>query len=227
MFTPLLRMKHWQLFIAIFFIPFILQIVAMSSIFSKVFAQQEPRPIDFAPFLIVFPIMFIIILYCTLGWQWAIVNNLHEKLPADVKVPFKRIKIFYVIQVTYLITLVIGVSLFLYMMIQAFEVNPGRHDPEPPVTLLMLPLLFIPLHLFVIFCQFHNMFFAAKIMKSAELQKPTKFDDFAAEFFLIWFNFIGVWILQPRLNKMIQGKINNSSVDGVVYNTEKDEDEVI
>jgi hypothetical protein len=31
-----------------------------------------------------------------------------------------------------------------------------------------------------------------------------KFRDFAGEFFLVWFYPVGVWIIQPKINKMIE-----------------------
>lgn len=42
---------------------------------------------------------------------------------------------------------------------------------------------------------------AAKTIKTVELQKKVTFSDFAGEFFLLWFSPIGIWILQPKINK--------------------------
>ncbi len=50
------------------------------------------------------------------------------------------------------------------------------------------------------FCIFYCLWFMAKVMKTAELQKKTTFSDFAGEFFLFWFFPIGIWVLQLRLN---------------------------
>ena len=46
--------------------------------------------------------------------------------------------------------------------------------------------------------------FAAKTMKSVELGRTAKFGDYVGEFFLIWFSIIGYWVLQPRLNRLIE-----------------------
>lgn len=52
------------------------------------------------------------------------------------------------------------------------------------------------------FCTVYTMYFAAKTIKLAELQRPVTFTDFADEFFLIWFFPIGIWFVQPRINEL-------------------------
>ena len=47
----------------------------------------------------------------------------------------------------------------------------------------------------------------AKALKTVEWQKPVTFSDFAGEFFLIWFFPIGIWIIQPRINKLFDATI--------------------
>lgn len=62
----------------------------------------------------------------------------------------------------------------------------------------------VPLHLLSMFGIFYSMYFTAKTLKTVELQREVVFNDFAGEFFLLWFNFVGVWILQPRINKLVE-----------------------
>jgi len=64
--------------------------------------------------------------------------------------------------------------------------------------------IIIPLHLFSMFCIFYTLYFVAKTFKTVELQREVKFSDFAGEFFLIWFYPIGIWIIQPKINKFIE-----------------------
>ena len=61
---------------------------------------------------------------------------------------------------------------------------------------------------------FHTMYFAAKTIKCVELKRNVTFSDIAGEFFLIWFFPIGVWILQPRINKLIDGDISYTEDKG-------------
>ncbi|MCC1483634.1 hypothetical protein [Winogradskyella immobilis] len=62
--------------------------------------------------------------------------------------------------------------------------------------------IIIPLHLFSMFCIFHTIYYVAKTIKTVELKRRVSFIDFAGDFFLVWFYFIGVWILQPKINKV-------------------------
>jgi hypothetical protein len=58
--------------------------------------------------------------------------------------------------------------------------------------------------------------YSAKTMKKAELHKDHKTKDLVLEIFLIWFFIIGIWILQPRLNKIMAKK--QSTTGNTVYN---------
>ena len=64
--------------------------------------------------------------------------------------------------------------------------------------------IIVPLHLFSMFCIFYCLYFVAKTFKTVELQREVSFSDFAGEFFMIWFFLIGIWIVQPKVNKMIE-----------------------
>ena len=61
----------------------------------------------------------------------------------------------------------------------------------------------IPLHLFAMFCLFYCLYFVSKTFKTAETQRKVAFGDFAGEFFMLWFFPIGIWIIQPKINKMV------------------------
>ncbi len=64
--------------------------------------------------------------------------------------------------------------------------------------------IIVPMHLFSMFCIFYSLYFVAKTFKTVELQRETAFSDFAGEFFLIWFYPIGIWIIQPKINKIVE-----------------------
>jgi hypothetical protein len=48
----------------------------------------------------------------------------------------------------------------------------------------------------------------AKTIKTVELQREVNFSEFIGEFFMIWFYFIGIWILQPKINRMVKQYIS-------------------
>jgi hypothetical protein len=78
-------------------------------------------------------------------------------------------------------------------------------NSEPNIGFIgSLFTIIVPIHLFSMFCIFYTLYFVAKTIKTVELQREVKFSDFAGEFFMIWFFPIGIWIVQPKINEMIE-----------------------
>ena len=73
--------------------------------------------------------------------------------------------------------------------------------------------IFILLHLFSMFGIFYTLYFVSKTFKTIELQRKVEFSDFAGEFLMLWFYPIGIWIIQPKINKMIEK--NNTTANNV------------
>jgi len=51
-------------------------------------------------------------------------------------------------------------------------------------------------------CSIYTYYHTAKTIKLVEKGNTQRKPEFIGEFFLIWFYFIGVWILQPRINRL-------------------------
>lgn len=64
--------------------------------------------------------------------------------------------------------------------------------------------IIMSLHFFAMLNIFYAMIFAAKTLKSAELNREALLSDYLGDFFLIWFYPLGIWILQPRIHKLIK-----------------------
>ena len=193
----LLKAKHWQLFTLGFGIPMIIQFVVMARMFMNIIGQRHPTP-SLSFMLDYFIVNFVIILLFTsiiLAWNWSVVIGLQSKVPMGIGNKLKRFKAFFFIPIVYTLFLFV----FIYVSIMTFA---GGGKPSPVFFLSFI--LIIPLHLFAIFCNFHTVYFVAKTFKTVELQREVSFSDFVGEFFLLWFYPIGVWILQPKINKMIE-----------------------
>lgn len=178
-----LKLKHWQLFVLLFGVSFILQIIT----FSSIAITNNPKILAY-----IFPITTIIFLGLFLSWFYSMGVNFHKKLPKTVNMNLKKFKIFLIIPMVYIFFL----SIYQTQMISKTISN---EQPNPTAFALI-----IPIHLFSMFCIFYCMYFIAKEFKSIELQKPVTFSDFVGEFFLLWFFPIGIWILQPRINKIFE-----------------------
>lgn len=200
MINTVLKAKHWQLFILIFGLPFLVYLFMVYSIFSTISQLEvaEPDPsVIFGPlkYLMVFAFISMIVY---LAWYWSIGVGLHKKIPQNVKMPATAFKIFLIFPPVYvLIVFIFALSIINQVINNA---NPGDQLPFNPALITLI----IPFHFFSIFCVFYCIYFVAKTIKTVELQRKVTFSDFVAEFFLVWFFPIGVWILQPTINKLVE-----------------------
>jgi len=189
--TKFLTLKHWQLFGLLIGLPMVFQFITIGSVISS----NDPKTMFYF-----FPILMIIVIGLFFGWFYALGTNLHKKLPQTAKMNLNRFKIFLFIPVVYLML----ISVFMAGMF--FNITSGG-KPNPAIFALI-----IPLHLFSMFCIFYCLYFNAKALKTVEFQKPVTFSDFAGEFFLIWFFPIGIWIIQPRINKLFDTNLENDNI---------------
>lgn len=174
-------LKHWQLFSLVVGLPVSLQIVCL--LISWAAAPRFIFPYMFATSMIVSMIVFW-------GWFYVLGTNLYKKLPFKAGMNPGLFKLFLVIPVLYMLTI---------LAVIGFIGDPVS-APFNPVFFLLA----IPVHLFSIFCIFYCLYFNAKALKIVELRKAVVFNDFAGEFFLLWFFPIGIWILQPRINRIFE-----------------------
>lgn len=187
-----LRAKHWQLFLLTFGLAFLFQLFFMTDmVFSLRHHTSNVINLYWIKF---FPLMMILFIGILFGWFWAIAIGLQNKVPAHVKMKTGKFKAFFFIPLIYILLLCV----FLTNMFSG--ITSGGN--QPPDGLPVIFALIVPLHLFAMFCIFYCMYFAAKTFKTVEWQRETKFSDFSAEFFMIWFFPIGVWIIQPLINKV-------------------------
>lgn len=197
MINRFLKAKHWQLFILTFGLPIIFQIVIMSSMLSSFVTQTNPNPAMMSNYMKFFPIIMILFMAIFFGWFWSVAIGLQKKVPENITMKVKKVKIFFFIPMVYMLFIIIFMAFAMNGLINS--------ETEPDVRLFgSMFAIIIPLHLFSMFCIFYSLYFVAKTFKTVELQREVKFSDFAGEFFMIWFYPIGIWIVQPKINKMIE-----------------------
>jgi hypothetical protein len=184
-----LTATHWQLFSVLVIFPIVFQIFFL----AITFIVSPPVIIYLSISIFLFVYLFLV-----LAWFFTLGTSLHSKLPQEANMNLVRFKIFLFIPVAYVLLIV---------LFAAQQSMPNNLNPHMPIGTFAV---FVPLHLFSIFCMLYCLYFISKALKIVELQKPvTSFNDFAGEFFLLWFFPIGIWYLQPRINKLFDATVAN------------------
>jgi len=183
-----LKAKHWQIFLLTFGLPFLIPLIMM----PLTIMGNDPMIL-----VNVFPVVLVLFIGGLLGWFWAIGVGLQNKIPSYLQMKVGRFKTFLLIPLAY-------ISLILAFM--GFSIAGYIENQQTPSIgmIVVLASVLVLLHLFSMFCLFYCMYFVAKTLKTVELQKEVLFSDFAGEFFIVWFFPIGIWIIQPKINKIIE-----------------------
>lgn len=202
MINQFLKAKHWQLFFLLIGVPIGLFLTLGVIISSILKGGTPPEPEDFFKLISIakfFPLVMVLFASLIFSWFWSVSVGLQNNLPKSVEMKTTKFKIFSCIPLLY----VSGICVFLFITLAKIKPQTLPQDlPQIPMEWLT-PILFI-LHILSVFGMFYSMYFAAKTLKTAELQREVIFRDFASEFFMFWFFPVGVWILQPRINDMVE-----------------------
>ncbi len=209
-----LKLKHWQLFALWVGVPLIFGIFLFNSLAKNItIIGQDPTPYlqSIANMSIYFAIAVLIIAFIHFGWYWSVGIKLQDKIPPDLKMKTGMFKFFLIFPYAYVIV-------FSSAILWLLSVFSGLQNGDMVTPwFAFIPMFLFPIHFFTIFCTFYCMYFTARTIKTAELQRVARMDDYIGEFFLIWFFPIGVWILQPRLNKLIAEDENSICKPGSDY----------
>ena len=195
----LLKLKHWQLFILGFLIPFSLFTFNMISIISKSNSPGHFSDDAFNQFKYL-PILVFIVISGLFIWQWTVAKELNKHLPEGVRMNLNRLRIFMIIPGIYILAIIV----FFFLVFTETYVPDSMHVISVPMVFSVV----IPIHLFYMFCIFHNIQFLAKSYKSVKLQREVTAGDYIGDFFLFWFLFVGIWFIQPKINKLVEGEQN-------------------
>ena len=143
----------------------------------------------------IFPLIPLLMFLTYFSWIWTICIGLTTHLTQELSVRVSIINI--------LGTLLIVSILFRFWI----EFINGEHAISDSSLIDILDAIFVILSL-----AFMNL--AAKIFKSAELHKSTRFSEHIGEFFLIWFFPLGIWNLQPRINRIAKQNWCQQALNG-------------
>ncbi len=175
--ASLLRAKHWQIFFLLFGIFIVGDVAVMSSMSA---AARSPQ--DFAKIGPLFGAVLALSMFCILAWFWSMGSFLSSMVPPPLRLELG----FFRFALTY-------PALYIFIFIASFQSASTR-----PALLAVI----FPLHFVAVFCMLYDLYFVSKNLVLAETSKPASFCDYAGPFFLIWFFPVGVWFIQPRINRL-------------------------
>jgi hypothetical protein len=179
-----LRAKHWQIFLLLV-APVVFWQIAIGNALPNS-AHPAPQEIEKA-----FRIIFIATgasMLVFMGWLWPIGSFLNSIAPKVYRPQLRLFHLALIYPSAYAVALFIALSL------------TGRVSP-----------LVLPFHLVATFCMFYDLYFVSKSLVLAERNKPVSFRDFSGSFFLLWFYLVGVWAIQPRVNRLFSNAGTGSS----------------
>ncbi len=188
-----LKAKHWQLFLLIFGLPFVLNIILVINIISGLTIGCEPDFVNITDYLKYILIIAFISATFQYGWFWSVGIGLQKAVPNELKMQTGFFKVSVIFPYVYMIV---------FMLLFLFLLKTFMHEPYNPIGLIGAMAIVVPLHFLAIFCTIYCYYFVARTYKTAELKRKATLGDYIGEFFLIWFYPIGVWIIQPGINKL-------------------------
>lgn len=185
MIEKFLNAKAWQVFMIVFVLPYSLQILAM------VITDNDYDKMKFLS-----PIITLIFLLVLFGWFYSIVSSLKNKIPEGMKIKFNKFRWLLIISIIYLPI--------------AFELtdwlldNQTNSNGEPNSFMIICLLSAIPIHILSVCGFLYSFYFTAKVYKSVLFQGEVTLSDFVLELFLLIFFPIGIWVIHPKVKKLVK-----------------------
>lgn len=97
----------------------------------------------------------------------------------------------------------INIILFPILLIVSFLLSPEQTAENTKAEFNIQTILLIPISLYMFFAFFQTIVFSCKTLAMIELKREVKFSDYLVNLILMLFFIIGVWILQPKITKLI------------------------
>jgi hypothetical protein len=196
-----LHLKHWQLFLLMFGLPMVVYLIFIFSVFATFAAQptEDPTMTLMSSGAFVFLLMLIGAVV-SISWMYNMATGLYKILPEGVHMKIKRFYFAFFFPMAYFACIMISLAAFI-----PHVVNQPNNSP-PPGGIFAFMGVFMIVHFFAIACIFYVFYFIAKSLKSVELNRTAQAGEYVADFVLLWFSFVGVWLIQPRINEIFSGK---------------------
>jgi hypothetical protein len=169
------RAKHWQVFILVWGTYFVGQMAIVRLLQETSGHIENPLKVGLISEAIMLP--FVV---CFMGWLWSMGSFLFSILEPSLK---PSIHFFWFAIIFSTLYLLMGLPFWL---------------SDGPVVEHIL----IPLHLLALFCILYALYFVSKSLAVAEKGEAVTRNDYTLTLFLLFFSPIGIWLVQPRINRL-------------------------
>jgi len=140
----------------------------------------QPVPANFNLFML----GTLVFMLVWMAWMWTIASASNEKLePALRKSPK---------------LMVAGLGFAVLYLALTPWLWPDLRTGDKGV-----PSLMVPMHLGSMLGIFYALLYTANRLTTLEKKQTVSFFDYSGPFFLLWFFPIGVWFIQPRVNRLL------------------------
>lgn len=179
------RLKAWQVFLLLVLPMFASQFYLVSNL-----SLQQPLSIEefealFGQTILMSLLMAFILLAWLLSIGMAANRRVKENLRRNTR-----------------LALASAVYAISYIAIAPF-IWPGPGELSSGESSMALVF---PFHLLAMVAVFYVLAFAARNIIMAERQSEVSFFDYSGPFFLMWFFPVGVWFVQPRVNRLVSSQ---------------------
>lgn len=228
-----LRSKHYLLFIPLFLTT--LSTWIAQGVYGQRFQEwsqemQDGGDFDFSGFELAdyngyfyaFIAMTLLALVTQVGWYRAVGQDLKRYLPDHTNLNDKAFNITLVLQVATSL-LMVGIMWYGWNWLAANLPTWIENDgvsPEEGQELLVSALkkvgLFVAIALAGFAAQIYNCYFVGKTLKTIEEGRPAKGGEIVGYVILSYLLVIGIWIMQPKVNRLVEtGSMAKAGDDGV------------
>jgi hypothetical protein len=185
--------KSWQLFLAVFVVPF-------SIFISGLFVPLHV--LNGAYFFFAIPIAVVLSQMVIYSWMWSVGHILFKALNLSLFFTNGTFRFFIAIPVAIIFLILI------FWLWGATILGLGQFSMANILTGMLV--FVVPLEILFMASQFYCFYFVAKVIKTAETDKVVSFENFSTEFIWLILFPVGIWFIQPRVNRVVAkgSKIN-------------------
>lgn len=191
-----LRAPHWKIFLIQLSPALLIPVILLIFFASSGFDDFEPANLSI---LILIPLLIIGMVAFQLSYLWSIGNKLQPLLPEGVSMDPKYFNIALAVPLAGVVIIMMAVAVTILTADENFM------EPEPFFGLSFVFIIFYMLFvLLAMFSGFYQIYFLAKLVKTLELQREVRFEEYLLECVLFWFYIVGLWIIQPKINEYVE-----------------------